>query len=81
MAAGHGYTILSLSAVRESLESGRVSAARIEDGAMRRTLCLVRNPASVVTRASVRVEDLMLKIMRRLITKGQWRAEPEAALG
>jgi len=77
---GYGYSILSLPAVREDLAAGRVSVARIENGAIRRTLCLVRNPSSVVTRASVRVEDLVIKIMRQLIIKGRWRAEPEAAL-
>lgn len=81
IADGHGYTILSLPAVHEHLAAGRVSAARIENDAIRRTLCLVRNPSGVVTRASVRVEDLTLKVMRRLIAKGKWRAEPEPALG
>lgn len=78
---GHGYTIMSLPAVHEQLQSGRLSAARIENDAIRRTLCLVRNPSCVVTRASVRVEDLTLKVMRRLIAQGKWRAEPQPALG
>lgn len=81
VADGYGYSILSLPAVRAELAAGRVSVARIEDGAIRRTLCLVRNPSSVVTRASVRVEDLVIKIMRSLIVKGRWLAEPEVALG
>jgi hypothetical protein len=40
------------------------------------------NPAAwpLVTRASVRVEDLFVKIMRQMIIKGRWRAEPDAAL-
>lgn len=80
VADGYGYSILSLPAVRDDLSAGRVSVARIEDGAIRRTLCLVRNPSSVVTRASVRVEDLVIKIMHQMIVKGRWRAEPEAAL-
>ena len=80
VADGYGYSILSLPAVREDLAAGRVSVARIESGALRRTLCLVRNPSSMVTRASVRVEDLFVKIMRQMIIKGRWRAEPDAAL-
>jgi hypothetical protein len=34
-----------------------------------------------VTRASVRIEDLAIKLMRQLIIKGRWRAKPEAILG
>ena len=81
VAEGHGYTILSLPAVHQQLQAGRLSAARIGDNAICRTLCLVRNPTCVVTRASVRVEDLTLKVMRRLIAQGRWPAEPEPALG
>lgn len=80
VADGYGYSILSLPAVRDDLEAGRVSAARIENGAIRRTLCLVRNPSSVITRASVRVEDLAIKVMHQMIVKGRWRAQPEPAL-
>jgi LysR family transcriptional regulator, nitrogen assimilation regulatory protein len=79
VAAGHGYSIVSLPAVTQFLESQRISASRICDGAMRRTLCLVRNPSSVVTRASVRIEDLTVKIVRRLIVTNRWRAEMETA--
>lgn len=81
VAAGQGCSILPLSAVAADLEKGRVTAARIGDGELRRTLSLLRNPGSVVTRASVRIEDLTLKVMRRLIAKGDWRAEPEPELG
>jgi LysR family nitrogen assimilation transcriptional regulator len=80
VANGRGCTVLSLPAVRDDLAAGRVSVARIEDGAIKRTLCLVRNPTSEVTRASIRVEDLALKIMRRLIVTGRWSAEPESSL-
>jgi LysR family nitrogen assimilation transcriptional regulator len=76
VANGHGFAILSLPAVREDVQAERVSVARIENGAIRRTLCLVRNPAVVLTRASVRVEDLAIKIMHQLILKGRWLAEP-----
>jgi LysR family nitrogen assimilation transcriptional regulator len=80
VAAGHGCSILSLSAVHEHIESRRVSVGRLLDGALQRTLCLVRNPSSVVTHASVRIEDLTVKIMRRLIVTNRWRAELEPNL-
>lgn len=81
VANGHGYTILSKPAVRDELADGRLSFARLGNGALRRTLSLVRNPAQVVTHASARVEDLTIKVMASLIGKGVWEADPEAALG
>lgn len=80
VAKGHGYTVLTKPAVDEELSSGKLSFARIGGGALRRTLSLVRNPSQVVTHASARVEDLMIKSMASLIAKGAWEAEPEAAL-
>lgn len=80
IAAGHGYSILPLSIVSDALQSGRVSIARIGGGSMRRTLCLVRNNNQVVTHASVRCEDLTVKVLSRLIQKGVWVAEPDASL-
>jgi LysR family nitrogen assimilation transcriptional regulator len=80
VAKGHGCTVLAKPAVDEELFSGKLSFARIGGGALRRTLSLVRNPAQVITHASARVEDLMIKSMASLISKGAWEAEPEAAL-
>jgi LysR family transcriptional regulator, nitrogen assimilation regulatory protein len=81
VAAGHGCSILSMPSAREALDAGQLSLARIGNSALCRTLCLVRNPTRVVTRASVRIEDLAIKLMRQLIIKGRWRAKPEAILG
>lgn len=76
---GHGYSILPLPVAADDLAANRVSIARIEGGAIRRTLCLVRNASQVVTHASVRCEDLVIKVLMRLIEQGIWRAEPEIA--
>ncbi|MFT3965067.1 MAG: LysR family transcriptional regulator [Sphingobium sp.] len=73
---GHGYSILPLPAVRDDLAAGRISIARIGDGAIRRTLCLVRNTGKVVTHASVRCEDLTVRVLTGLIDKHIWVAEP-----
>jgi len=80
VARGHGYSILPLSAVAEALAAGQVSIARIHEGAFRRTLCLVRNTRQVLTHASVRCEDLTIKVLSRLIAKGVWVAELDVAL-
>jgi LysR family nitrogen assimilation transcriptional regulator len=80
VAAGHGYSVLPLPAIADDLRAGRVSIARIEGGAVRRALCLVRNGSRVVTHASVRCEDLTLKVLASLIEKKIWIAESEVAL-
>jgi LysR family nitrogen assimilation transcriptional regulator len=77
VAGGHGYTITSFAAAREDLTAKRVSAARIEEGAIRRTVCLVRNPSR--TLAAVRVEEFTLSTMDAMIAKGRWVAEPDVS--
>ncbi len=77
---GHGYSILPLPAVAEEAAAGQLSIARIEGGAIRRSLSLVRNPGQVVTHASLRVEDLVIKLLSGLIAKGAWTAQPDSAL-
>lgn len=76
VANGHGYSILPLPAIADDLAAKRVSIARIADGAVKRTLCLVRNSGEVVTHASLRCEDLTVKVLAGLIQKGIWCAEP-----
>lgn len=80
IADGVGFSILPLPAVTDALAANRVSIARISGGAIRRTLCLTRNSAELVTHASVRCEDLTVKVLVRLIEKGVWRAEPDPTL-
>jgi LysR family transcriptional regulator, nitrogen assimilation regulatory protein len=80
ISAGYGHSLLPLSIVSEDLIAGRVSIARVEGGAFSRTLSIVRNSGQIVTHASVRGEDLTLKVLRRLIDKGAWNAKPGAAL-
>lgn len=72
---GHGMTVLPLPAVAEEVAAGRLSVARIGDGSIQRTLCLVRNPAQVVTHASLLVEDLLIRCMAAAIAEGRWNAE------
>jgi LysR family nitrogen assimilation transcriptional regulator len=80
VARGHGYSVLPLSAIADSVGAGQVSIARIQGGSIRRTLCLVRNTSQLVTHASVRCEDLTIKVLSRLIDKGVWVADLDVAL-
>jgi len=75
IARGHGWSVLPLPAIEDALGEGQVSIARIGDGSVRRTLCVVRNRAQVVTHASVIVEDAMTRMIARSIASGRWSAE------
>lgn len=79
VSAGHGYSVLSHSAVQEDLAAGRLSAAPLGRPAIRRPIYLVRNPTRAVTRASVRVEDLLVSLLQGAIADGAWLAEWVAA--
>jgi len=78
---GYGYAILPLPVFADQATAGRVSVARLGNGAIERSLSLVRNPSSVLTHASVRVEDLTHKIMTRLVETGRWKAVIEPSDG
>lgn len=80
ISAGYGYSLLPASVIGEELAAGQVSIARVAAGVFRRTLSIVRNSEQIVTHASVRGEDLTLKVLRRLIDKGVWLANPGPAL-
>lgn len=80
IAAGHGHSILPLSAIADDLAAARVSIARIEQGAVVRSLALVRNSGEVVTHASVRCEDVIAEVLAQLIDDGLWQARREDGL-
>ena len=80
IAAGHGYSILPLSAIADDLAAGRLSLARIEKGALLRSVSLVRNSGQVVTHASVRCEDVIAEVLAKLIDDGIWQASREDGL-
>lgn len=80
VARGHGLAILPLPAIAEELAAGEVSIAHLGDGSLRRTLCIVRNRAQVVTHASVLVEDLLTKAIGQAIAEGRWDAELHTGL-
>lgn len=80
VARGHGLAILPLPAVSAALAAAEVSIAHLGDGSLRRTLCLVRNRAQVVTHASVVVEDLLARAIASAIAEGRWDARLHAGL-
>lgn len=75
VAGGHGFTVLSHSAVLDDLEAGRLSAAPLGRPVIRRPIYLVRSPIRAVTRASVRTEDLLVSLLHGMASSGTWQAE------
>ena len=74
---GRGLAVLPRCAVAAGLESGRLSGARFADGALHRILTLARNPAHVLSHASVKIESLTFEILTRLSTEGAWNGQVE----
>lgn len=71
-AEGAACTVLPRAAVAPAARAGRCSVARIGEGGLRRTLSVVRNPAIVLTHASVRVETLLRAELARLAADRRW---------
>lgn len=71
-AAGLGYAFLPLSCLADETARGELDVARLEGAPVMRRLSLVRNPASMVTQASVIVEDLMVEVVQQLARDSHW---------
>jgi len=80
VAKGHGYSILPGSSLPDAA-AHQIATARIGRGTLRRSLCLARNNAVLVTSASMRCEQLTLRVLERLIDKGVWNAQKAAPGG
>jgi LysR family nitrogen assimilation transcriptional regulator len=75
-AAGHGHTILSHAAVARELQNRSLSAAIVPT--LERGVDIARDPSSIITRASVGVEDVLTAILRQAMADG-WAAYPPLA--
>lgn len=76
VAAGHGHTLLPHTAIANELRNGSLSAAVIEAPVLQRDIDIARNPARMVSRASISVEDTLTRIMRTAMETGEWVALP-----
>ncbi len=75
VARGSGYTILAPAAAQDLVERGELVTSQIIEPVMRRPVHLVRNPARMVTRASLEVERVTLEVIQDLVARGIWKAE------
>ncbi|MDB5454036.1 MAG: hypothetical protein JWO33_2614 [Caulobacteraceae bacterium] len=82
VAAGEGYSMMSHAAIRDDLRSGRVSAARVHGVNLTRSVSVARNSSRPITRALLKVEDLVFTMLQQMIADGVWvtdiHALPEA---
>ncbi len=76
VARGSGYTILAPAAAQDLVERAELVTAPIVKPVMRRPVYLVRNPARLVTRASLEVERVTLEVIEDLVKRGIWKAGP-----
>jgi LysR family nitrogen assimilation transcriptional regulator len=76
IASGLGFSLLSHAAISGELMRGELSAARVDGLDLDRSVCLVRNPSQTVTRASIEIEDLAVRLLHEMIEDGRWIAEP-----
>ncbi len=78
-AAGVGYTILSLAAVREELQSGLLSGARINQPTISRPVYLARATTRPQSAAMSVILDLMASLVHGLVSRGDWPARQAQA--
>lgn len=76
-ASGFGLGVLPLCAVSDNCWSGKITLARFPHGGLWRPLTLVRNPAHVLTHASVWVGNAVRVLMKQLVSQGDWQARIE----
>ncbi|NMJ43507.1 LysR family transcriptional regulator [Roseomonas sp. JC162] len=74
-ARGVGHCVLSYAVVRGAIEEGRVSAARLVDPPIRRSIFICRAADAPISRASREVEALACRLMAELVTSGLWSAD------
>lgn len=72
-ALGNAMTILAPAAAHEYESTGRLLSAPIVEPSIRRPAYLVRNPATLVTRASREVERITIQVVQELVRRGIWK--------
>lgn len=72
---GFGYSILAHVAASQELLAGGLAAARIQDFDLRRNVSVVRSPSYGVSRASVAIEDIAMRLLREMMADGRWVVE------
>ena len=74
VARGHGHTILTMSAVAQDLENGRLAAAPLVSPALTRQLILMEPAHRAPSRATRAVIALLVDEISLLIDNGTWPA-------
>lgn len=72
VARGSGYAIFAPAACQKQVQRGELLQVRITDPVMTRPVHLVHHPDRISTRAKRTVEDVALKIIQELVSRGLW---------
>lgn len=75
VARGSGYAIFAPAACQKQVDRGELLQVPIIDPVMTRPVHLVQHPDRVSTRASRTVEEVTLKIVRELVSRGIWQGK------
>lgn len=78
VASGFGLALVPRCVAADACRDGRIGVRRVGPGGLSRRLSLVRNPAHVLTHASVRVANVVRTVMERMIAQGAWQATLES---
>ncbi|MEM9224015.1 MAG: LysR substrate-binding domain-containing protein [Pseudomonadota bacterium] len=70
---GSTHTILAPAAAYDFESSGQLLSAPIIDPVIRRPVVMIRRPGPVVTRASLEVEGLTVRVVEELVRRNIWK--------
>ena len=73
VARGSGYAIFAPAACQQQVDRGELLQVPIIEPVMTRPVHLVHHPDRVSTRASRKIEEITLKIIRELVSRGIWQ--------
>lgn len=69
---GSGYSLLSYAAVSQELRLGELTAARLDEIDLTRSVWLARNRTQPNTRAGTEVETTIVRTVERMVCERQW---------
>ncbi|MCB2013207.1 MAG: LysR family transcriptional regulator [Geminicoccaceae bacterium] len=75
VARGSGYAIFAPAACQKQVDRGELLQVPIIEPVMTRPVHLVRHPDRVSTRAGRTIEEVTLKIVRELVSRGIWQGK------
>lgn len=76
--AGIGHAVLPASGIENSVRADLVDVAELENGSLRRTLCIGTSRLFVLSSAAEHVSALLARLMTEAVHDGRWKARLHA---